>query len=170
MATPIKSISLSNILSFGPGGEAFPLKPLNVFIGPNGSGKSNLLEAIGLLKATPTDLARAVARGGGVSEWLWKGQEVASVARIEVVLDYPAGALPLRYALEFTEIGQRLELVDEVLENAELTEAGDDDVDFFYRYRRGRPVLKAKSVGDESGSIKRELKREDLSMNQSVLA
>ena len=49
----IEHIKLKNLLSFGPDTEALELRPLNVLIGPNGSGKSNLIEAIGLLKATP---------------------------------------------------------------------------------------------------------------------
>ena len=49
----IEHIKLENLLSFGPDTEALELRPLNVLIGPNGSGKSNLIEAIGLLKATP---------------------------------------------------------------------------------------------------------------------
>ncbi|MFO5439050.1 MAG: AAA family ATPase, partial [Dolichospermum sp.] len=44
---------LQNFLSYGSEGEEIELQPLNVLIGPNGSGKSNLIEAIGLLQATP---------------------------------------------------------------------------------------------------------------------
>lgn len=36
----IKSIRLTNFLSFGEAAETVELKPLNVVIGPNGSGKS----------------------------------------------------------------------------------------------------------------------------------
>ncbi|MDC0711729.1 AAA family ATPase [Stigmatella sp. ncwal1] len=70
----LKSLKLTNILSFGPATQAVELRPLNVLIGPNGSGKSNFLEAIGLLRAAPRELAAPVREGGGVSEWIWKGQ------------------------------------------------------------------------------------------------
>lgn len=39
----LKSISLRNILSFGPGGMDLRLNSINVLIGPNGCGKSNLI-------------------------------------------------------------------------------------------------------------------------------
>ena len=61
----IKQLRLDGFLSFAPGSEPFELRPLNVLIGPNGSGKSNLIEALGLLAATPHDLASAVRGGGG---------------------------------------------------------------------------------------------------------
>ena len=55
------------------GERAIGTQELNVLIGPNGSGKSNLLEAISLLPATATDLRPVLSRGGGVAEWIWKG-------------------------------------------------------------------------------------------------
>ena len=45
----LKTLKVSNFLSFGPEGIDLPMKPLTVLIGANGSGKSNLLEAIALL-------------------------------------------------------------------------------------------------------------------------
>ena len=64
---------LDNLLSYGPEGTAIELQPLNVLIGPNGSGKSNLIEAISLLKAAPTDIFAPIRAGGGMPEWVWKG-------------------------------------------------------------------------------------------------
>ncbi len=52
----IHTLKLQNFLSFGSDGEEIELQPLNVLIGTNASGKSNLIEAFGVLKATPTDL------------------------------------------------------------------------------------------------------------------
>ena len=74
-------------------------QPLNVLIGPNGSGKSNVIEAMELLRATPTDLAAAIRDGGGPLEWLWKGDAPPSPAIVEVELDRralqrPAAAIP----------------------------------------------------------------------------
>ena len=45
-------------------------------IGPNGSGKSNLIEAISILKAAPGDLSAPIREGGGIAEWVWKGEQV----------------------------------------------------------------------------------------------
>ena len=94
----IKRIKLKNLLSFGPDTEALELRPLNVLIGPNGSGKSNLIEAIGLLKATPRDLTAPIREGGGIRDWIWRGDPRASSAHIEVILDNPKGSA-LRYCL-----------------------------------------------------------------------
>lgn len=52
----IRTLRLENFLSYGSEGEEIELQPLNVLIGANTSGKSNLIEAIGILRATPTDL------------------------------------------------------------------------------------------------------------------
>ena len=64
----LRSIRLSGLLSFPPEMAAFDLRPLNVLIGPNGSGKSNLIEALGLIRALPTDFAAAIREGGGPVE------------------------------------------------------------------------------------------------------
>ncbi len=58
----IKSIKLTNLLSFGPDTEPLELGPLNVLIGANGSGKSNIIRAISLLQAAPTDLVAPFGR------------------------------------------------------------------------------------------------------------
>ncbi|MFN5872024.1 MAG: AAA family ATPase, partial [Aphanizomenon sp.] len=65
------------------------LQPLNVLIGANTSGKSNLIEAIGILKATPIDLPAPFRQGGGIDEFLWKGEGSNSIANIDIILNYP---------------------------------------------------------------------------------
>ena len=62
----IHKIKLQNFLSYGSEGEEIELQPLNVLIGPNGSGKSNLIEAIGLLQATPSNLTAPIREGGEI--------------------------------------------------------------------------------------------------------
>ena len=93
-----------------------PLEPLNVFIGPNGSGKSNLIEAVRLLQAAPDDLAEPVRLGGGVQDWIWKG-DAQGTATIDVIAENPNGQMPLRHLLQFRESGHRFELADERIEN-----------------------------------------------------
>ena len=159
----IHSIKLNNFLSFGNASETIPLGALNLLIGPNGSGKSNLLEAFDLLSHTPEQLPGFIRQGGGVLDWLWKGSADLSTASLEVVVDNPRGSMPIRYGLAFTAVGQRFELTDEFLENAEAYD-GYDEPYFFYCFDwRGRPALNVR--GD-----KRSLSREDIALDQSILA
>lgn len=169
----IRNLRLQNFLSYGSEGETIELEPLNVLIGPNASGKSNLIEAIGLLKATPTDLTAPIRKGGGISDFLWKGAKEIPIAEIEATLENP-GNMPLRYRIGFTVAGQRLELVDEAIEN-EKPYSGADDVYFYYRYQYGRPVLNVKTrpeaqAGKGNERSERRLRREDLIPDQSVLS
>lgn len=172
----IRTLDVENFLSYGSGSAPIELRPLNVLIGPNASGKSNLLEALAILRATPTDLMGPVRQGGGIAEWLWKGAGGASVtARIEATLSHPKGFMPLRYRLSFTEVGQRIELVDEVIENERPTTGDYDEPFFFYRFQNGHPVLNIRGTDEEDGGLdgggeKRFLRREDLSPEQSVLS
>ena len=164
----IRSLRVENFLSYGSEGEEIELQPLNVLIGSNASGKSNLIEAIGLLKATPTDLPAPIRQGGGISDFLWKGQQGIPVAKIQVTVDYPQRSQTLQYQLSLTVAGQKLELVDEAIEN-EQPFPGEDDVYFYYRYQRGRPVINVKIENDQQ-LIRRSLRREDLIPDQSVLS
>lgn len=164
----ISTLRIQNFLSYGSEGEEIELQPLNVLIGANASGKSNLIEAIALLKATPTDLTAPIRKGGGISDFLWKGEKGFPIAEISATLNPPVGNMPLRYRLGFTVVGQRLELVDEAVEN-EHPHQGEDDVYFFYRYQRGRPVLNVKNAIEGQRS-QRFLRLEDLIPDQSVLS
>ncbi|MFB2977263.1 AAA family ATPase [Microseira sp. BLCC-F43] len=159
----IRTRRLQNFLSYGSEGETIELQPLNVLIGANASGKSNLIEAIKLLKATPTDLTVPIRKGGGISDFLWKGERGIPRSEIEATLDN-SGNMPLRYLIGFTIAGQRLELVDEAIEN-EDPYPGENDVYFYYRYQNGRPVLNVKA--DISP---RHLRREYLIPDKSVLS
>jgi predicted ATPase len=164
----IRSIRLSGLLSFPPDMEAFELRPLNVLIGPNGSGKSNLIEAFELVRAMPSDFAGAIRDGGGPAEWLWKGQSPQKPAVLDFVLQdgSPTGR-PLRHVLEFTTSQSRADIVDEAIEECSPVGA-HQDVFFYYRFQRGRPVINTRS--DEDGSKSRELRRDSIQPDQSVLA
>jgi predicted ATPase len=163
----IHKIRLRNFLSYGSEGEEIELQPLNVLIGPNTSGKSNLIEAIGILKATPTDLLVPFRQGGGVNEFLWKGSDKNLIAKIEVTLDYPQKPQNLHYQLSWTSTGQRLELVDELVEDEEKY-PGEDDVYFYYRYQSGRPVLN--NVNKNGERLRAYIDRGNLSLEQSILS
>lgn len=168
----IRSLDLSGFLSFRPDSPPIPLTPLNVLIGPNGSGKSNLIEAIELLKATSGDLAAAVRLGGMPSEWVWKGNAHAEAQVSAVVAPFDVKR-PLRYRLAFAEVAQRLEIIDEAIEETAPT-PGHDESYFYYRFQRGQPVINTKVPATPESAktkhVERKLKREDLNPQQSVLS
>jgi predicted ATPase len=165
----IQRLRLDNFLSFAPGSEAFDLQSLNVLIGPNGSGKSNLIEAFELLRSTPTDFAAAIREGGGTAEWIWKGgrtegQTSAATLEVEIEVELPMLLRLLRYRLEFTSIQSRVQLLDEAIER------GDKEEPFYYRFQRGRPVLNILDASSSDHRSERQLRRENLLPDQSVLA
>jgi predicted ATPase len=169
----IRSLRLTNFLSFGPGSQEIPLESLNVLVGPNAAGKSNLIEAIDFLRMSHKDLLYPIRQGGGIEEWLWKGATDIPVAEIDATVFYPSGIMPLRHKIAFTMRGQRFELVDEAVEN-EHPEAGSlTDVRFYYRYYSGRPVISVyPDTSDDSGPnhSERRLRREDIALDQSILS
>jgi predicted ATPase len=166
----IRSLRLDGFLSFPPGAPAFELGPLNVLIGANGSGKSNLIEAIELLHSTPTDFASAIRDGGGPSEWLWKGRSPQTEATVDVVLNYDANKYgDLRYRLEFISSSNRVEVLDEAIEQSDRT-PGKPDVFFYYRFDRGRPIINVSGPQKTHVKSERHLERDALKPDQSVLA
>jgi len=112
----IKRLTLKKILSFKE--TTVELGQLNVLIGANAAGKSNLIEAIGLLHATPSGIEGQILRGGGVRQWLWLGDEVPSpIGTLQCVLELsPArGFGPLVYRLQFSEEARGFLILDECL-------------------------------------------------------
>ncbi len=117
--TSLRRITLTNLLSFGPEPVTLELGNLNILIGPNGSGKSNLIEAISLLRSTPVsgrnskrDVEGVVQRGGGISEWIWKGA-LGEAASIEAVVSGSGETALLGHFLSFREKAQRFSAEDE---------------------------------------------------------
>lgn len=182
----LKSLRLDGLLSFPPGSEAIPLTPLNVLIGPNGSGKSNLIEAIELLHSLPTGFASAIREGGGVREWLWKGEMLSGSGVLEAILDLdpPAGLTAemlgfsrtypvVSYRLAFSALGLRVEVTDEAIDELRETESGSTEA-LLYRYQGGNPVISTKTSGglySKSGLRgKRSLDRNGLKPDESILA
>jgi predicted ATPase len=146
----LKSLKLTNFLSFGESSPALEFRPLTVVIGPNGSGKSNLIEALELLRAAPNDLRDFIRKGGGCREWAWKGStSKPSKVTIEAVLENASDPFigepkqELRYLLSFYGDEKTPEvfwITDERLEKARV-EPGQDTPDFYYRQKplRGDP-------------------------------
>ncbi|MBF0609532.1 MAG: AAA family ATPase [Magnetococcales bacterium] len=167
----LQSIQMKNLLSYGVDSEPIPLRPLNLIIGPNGSGKSNLLEGIALLQSAPSQLVAPIREGGGIHDWLWKGTKPPVTASLEIVVKLPANqhAIPLRYRIDFTASGNRFEIIDERIENAEKLE-GHSEPYFYYRYENNRPVLNIKATPNSKTAKKRYLQREDVDPEKSILA
>lgn len=158
----IEQLRLANLLSFGKNAEPFTLGALNVIIGPNGSGKSNVLEAIDLLKNAPEQFAKPIREGGGIRDWLWKGEKDTPSASIDVILKNPKGPTSLRYVMSFTEVAQRFQIVDERIEN-DKPDVGYSHPYFYYHFNGGSPVLNV-------GGNKRSLQRERIDVERSILA
>ena len=159
----IHHLAPKNFLSFGPGNPGIDLKALNLFIGPNGSGKSNLIEAISLLRSAPKEFRDVTRKGGGVTEWIWKGQP-REAASVEWVVDNPTGHKPLRHSVAFRSVSQAFSLDDERVEESERRHSTEQDVYFFYRYQHGQPVV------NSAKGQKRQLARETIDTDRSILA
>lgn len=159
----VSSLRLDGFLSFAPGSVPFELESLNVLIGPNGAGKSNVIEAFELLAALPVNFASAIRDGGGAREWLWKGGGPPVAATIDVVLEANTPThRPMRHRVEFAEVGSRVEVLDEAIEEV-TPHYGRDDVYFYYRFQGGYPAINV-------AGGPRHLRRETLLSDQSVLA
>jgi len=170
----LKSIYLENLLSYSTGMEHLELGPLNVLIGPNASGKSNLIEAISLLAAAPRDLLVPIREGGGIMEWLWKGGEQTPIASLDATFSPPPqgiNRIDIRYHLEFKATSgplQRFELADEKIES-KFPRPGESKPFIYYAYQNGHPVLNYVAI-DKPDRTQRKLRREDVSMEQSILS
>ena len=138
----LKSIELTNFLSFGPKSEPLELRPLNVLVGPNGSGKSNLIHAIDLLRSAPRSFAVPIRESGGtVRDWLWKGNDNPT-ASICAVLSNPFGKHALRHRFSFCESGHRFERVDERIES-DASNNGKPGVHAIYRFHEGHGAVRS---------------------------
>jgi predicted ATPase len=156
----IRSLTLKNILSYGAEGCDITFRPLNVFIGTNGSGKSNLIETIVLLRSSANGLRDVVRGGGGVSEWIWKGDS-RGVAIIDAVISNPLGnKQSLRHILTFRAEQQAFRLDDERIEN-EKPYPGQREPYFYYHYQHGRPII---NVNEEERRLAQENVQPDVSI------
>jgi predicted ATPase len=144
-----------------------------VLIGPNGVGKSNFIEALELLHAAPTDLPAAIRTGGRPMDWVWRAGSPVPSSRIEAICSAHGELRALSYQLAFTETGNRLEIVDEVLEETLRTDLSKSDVFFYYRFQDGNPAINVREFDDESGGqrsrFERRLQRESINPEHSVL-
>lgn len=158
----LQFIKLTNFLSFGPETTSIDLKNLNIIIGINGVGKSNLIEAVALMRATPMDIGAVVRKGGGASEWIWKGKR-DSPATIEVCVSNPKGKQSLVHLLSFYSENERFQLNDEKVEN-ESAYRGEQSPYFYYHFEGGHPFVNTKA------GKRRQLARETIDPTLSILS
>jgi predicted ATPase len=163
----IRYIELSHFLSYGSNGAGIELEPLNVLIGPNGSGKSNLIEAVEILRALPSDIQVPIRKGGGYVEWTWKG--VAPTNK----LDRPKIIVGLRstngllHELSLSSYGPHsLMIADESIRNRKV---------FFYRYEIGKAMLledEDDPFADDFGmaTSTNYVERSQIDLRQSILS
>lgn len=166
----LKSMRINRMLSFRD--VDLDLRPLNVLIGPNASGKSNLIEVIALLQSTSRDLAGFVRQSGGITDWLWKGSSsengLGVNGRIEAILNVPQFRQPLRYVMEIAESAQRIEIVEECLEN-EQPDPGYLEPYHYFQIREGRGMIRAPDEDNADRVRTRSISADDISAGQSVL-
>jgi predicted ATPase len=143
----IRSITLRNILSFGPDTPALELGNLNVLVGPNGSGKSNLLEALSLLRKVTGDPRRELSRAGGVSEWIWKDNP-DDAAVIEAVVWRPAASKVIRHRFAFRVEQQQFRVEDERIEHGSQSQPLRTRA--LYDFRKGQPQI---AVGGQQHAV-----------------
>jgi predicted ATPase len=180
----IQKLRLTNILSYGPEGEEIELEPLNVLIGPNGSGKSNLIEAIGLLRAAPNDIAAPLRVGGGVSEWIHKRSSgpASDVFGVDAWVTYPGLESPLVHAMRLRRIGQQVAVEEENVTCESVPEGADPERYWYYRQsptltavNSAELILSGHAVGPlPAGAVPprraRELGPKERSSARSILA
>jgi predicted ATPase len=160
----IQRLSMRDFLSYGSEGASIDLLPLNVLIGPNASGKSNLIEGLGVLRATEGDLAGWIRRGGGVEEYIWKGRGAAENATLEAMVETWFPDRPLQYRISVTPVRTRLEVLDEYIAQASEHPIGAPEV--LFEFAGGLATIRQRS---DRGKL-RGISRSDLASDQSILS
>jgi len=112
-----------------------------------------------LLQSIPRDLTKVIRDGGGVQEWLWKG-EINPEAIIETVISIP-GEQSLEHIFRFVALNYRPEVVHEVIQDEENYH--EDGNKYFYYKHEGQHVAIIEGVD-------RKLQWENIDMHQSILA
>lgn len=150
----IKHIKASNILSFGPDGLDLELRPLNVLIGANGSGKSNFLELIDLMRSTPNEVQKVIRYGGGIQEWLWKGEGRFDVAILSFEIQPNYKNINLQHDFLFEEIKSQFKIFDEKILNK--NSANDQINTIYFDYLHGDSKIRSNGQLKKIKSVKED--------------
>ena len=165
----IKSMHIKGMLSFQE--MSLEMRPLNVLIGPNASGKSNLIEMVALLQAAPRDLSGFIRRNGGITEWLWKGDDrrngSAAYGSLEVIMNI-SDSRPLRYHIEIGQRGQYLDIVGERLEYEQPADSRHSEPYHYFQVHEGIGMIRVRSE-DGTSVHTRPIAADTLTPGQSVL-
>lgn len=168
----IRNLKISRLLSFGPKGIDLPMRPLNVLIGANGCGKSNFIEVLNLLRYASVRFDAPIMTGGGIKEWLWKGQGVDNPghARLEVVLDdaRPEDSSGFIHTIVFGSSGANV-LVDHESISHGLISDREKEATVYYEYRSGHVMLQDNQLPD-SQPLLREIEASKLDFRVSILS
>ncbi|WP_375418291.1 AAA family ATPase [uncultured Hymenobacter sp.] len=129
----LRSLTLRNILSFGPDTPPLELRALNVLIGPNGSGKSNLLACLSLLPAMSDDISRQFREGGSnLKDWFRKDQ-FPQWAELRMTIAVNTSN-SLVHQIQFTEGEYRPRIQQESIQiQPDLLPGETDDMQVVYR-------------------------------------
>ena len=169
----IHRLELKDFLSYGSAGVEIDLQPLNVLIGPNASGKSNLIEALGVLRAAPTELAAYFRERGGVSEYIRRGAGTSGIAMIQAWVDYSSFLAPqhVRYSLGFAQVNYRLDIVTEGIATQVHDVGSDSTPGYKAVYSSGRDGAMISGYDAESDTRRLTyLHQQDIKPNQSILS
>ena len=110
----LRSLSLSNFLSYGPEGVEFTFGSLNVLVGPNGSGKTNLVEALRVMRSSTTGFGAPMITGGGVEAYVYSGKRYAeNGATLDLHFHLPSFDKSVRHLVTFESRNGRPSLGDE---------------------------------------------------------
>ena len=154
MLTRIKA---QNLLSFGPEGIDLELPPLTVLIGPNGSGKSNLLETVGLLRATPRDVGDPIRDGGGITNWIWQGNLVAyPQAALGATMNLPLLNGDAGHSITLSSVGQTFGILHETIRSG-IMSPFQPSAQVIWQRERGAVSRKTSADCDEQNAAERPI-------------
>ena len=168
----IHSLTLRNLLSFGPDSQPIELGPLNVLIGPNGSGKSNFLTALSILRAAPRDLSAPFVEGTSAEEWAWKGPAPRN-ASSQIGADVMVPLIPvlINYSFSCRFFGNQLRDLAEGISRADNQPLSKErrskpplvEASYYYRNAMGKAVIFTRGRWNE-------IPRDELDPQQSILS
>jgi predicted ATPase len=164
----IKTVRLSNILSFGSEGAEIDLQPLNILIGPNTSGKSNFLEVLALLRSLRRDSELHLDSAGGFWEWAWKGGVSKQLPALEVVV--ATSGPTLRYSLSFSSSWMGTAIEDEVVQEIGPASASQTNR-FYYKHVDGTAIIYQSGLSQfGDAGVPRDVGRPKLDPGRSIFS
>ncbi len=162
----LRSITLRNILSFGPDTPELELRTLNVLIGPNGSGKSNLLACLSLLPALATDANEPFRVGNSTIKDWFRNDSFHQTASLKIMIE-PLKEDYLVHDLEFGEADYQFRV------QRESVRIFADDILFTTENAHSVYLFDVKSTNNArliAGNKKRYIDASRVSSKSSILA